>query len=65
MKLTREEGELGIDTIAAPVSDFENPVHTALAIVGPVRRSNQERSSILFRTLLEVTGEISPLMGKS
>lgn len=65
MKLTREEGELGIDTIATPVSDFENPVHTALAIVCPAYRCNQERSTILFRALLEVTGLISRLMSES
>jgi DNA-binding IclR family transcriptional regulator len=70
--LTRKRGyalniegrEQGIAAIAAPIFDHENKVPAALAIVGPVHRFTDEDQKTMLQSLLEVTREISRLMGE-
>ena len=61
----REERELGIAAIAAPIFDFENKVPAALVIVGPIHRFNDENSKVMLAALLNATREMSRLMGES
>lgn len=63
--LNKEERELGIAAIAAPIFDFENKVPAALAIVGPVHRFNDENANAMRAALLDATREMSRLMGES
>lgn len=62
--VNREEMELGVAAVAAPVFDFEGKVPAALCLVGPVQRFSEQILPGLVEKLLDATGEISRLMGE-
>lgn len=62
--LNIEGREEGIAAIAAPIFNHENKVPAALVIVGPVLRFTDENQKVMLQSLLEVTREISHLMGE-
>ncbi|MGD8352598.1 MAG: IclR family transcriptional regulator [Pseudomonadota bacterium] len=62
--LNIEGREKGIAAIAAPIFDHDNRVPAALAIVGPVHRFTDGEQESMIGSLLEVTREISRLMGE-
>ncbi len=57
--------EEGISAIAAPLFDFDNNVPAVIAIVGPSHRFKEENRERLIKGLLEITREMSRLMGEA
>jgi DNA-binding IclR family transcriptional regulator len=62
--LNIEGREQGIAAISAPIFNHENKVPAALAVVGPVHRFTEENQQTMLEALLEVTREVSRLMGE-
>lgn len=59
-----EGREQGIAAIAAPIFNHENKVPAALAVVGPAHRFTDENQRVMLDSLLEITREVSRLMGE-
>lgn len=59
-----EGREEGVAAIAAPIFDFEPKVQAAIAIVGPAHEFKGAKNDEILQALLEVTGEVSRLMGE-
>lgn len=56
--------EEGVDALAAPIFDFEHKVQAAIAIVGPSHLFKGENNENMLKSLLDVTNEVSRLMGE-
>lgn len=59
----REENELGVSCIAAPIFDLNNRVEYAISIAAPLPRMTEERKTQLSRDVLKAARAISAEMG--
>ena len=63
--INRGERELEVAAVAGPIFDHEQQVRSALAVVGPIQRFEDNRVSELVQHLLAATRRISQSLGAS